>query len=135
MSLDQLDNIVKKMKRGKACDIYRVTPEHFKFAGHENLHHLLKFINMILQHIYYLTCRSIKLGLGTSIHKGKGKPLTHHKSFRRVTVVPHIGAIIDHYMCEPTEKIFRPLQSKSQYGFTAGMSYLLGAVLRNECEA
>ena len=65
---------------------------------------------------------------------GKGKPLIHHKSFRRVTVVPHIGAIIDNYMCEPMENIFRPFQSYTQYGFTAGMSYLLAAILRNECE-
>ena len=38
-------------------------------------------------------------------------------------------------MYEPTENVFRPFQSYTQYGFTAGMSYLLGAVLRTECEA
>ena len=38
-------------------------------------------------------------------------------------------------MSGPTEHIFRPLQSYSQFGFTAKMSYLLGCVLRNECEA
>ena len=82
MSLPQLQKIVSKMKNGKACDIYILTSEHLKYAGKENLGHVLKYVNMILEHIYYLTSKKIKLGLGTSIHKGKGKPLTHHKSYR-----------------------------------------------------
>ena len=59
---------------------------------------------------------------------GKGKPLIHHKSFRRVTVVPQP------IMCEPTENILCPFESYTLYGFTTGMSYLLAAILRNECE-
>ena len=49
-----------------------------------------------------------------------------------VTVVPQ--PIIDNYMCEHTGNILRPFQSYTQYGFTAGMSYLLAAILRNECK-
>ena len=106
----------------------------FKFCNKDVLLLLLQSINNILEHIYYLTCKSIKIGLAGAIHKGKDKSWTHHKSFRCITVGPHIGALIDHYLCEPTEAIFRPLQSYTQYGFTANCTYLLGAILRNECE-
>ena len=32
------------------------------------------------------------------------------------------------------EGIFRPVQSPDQYGFTKDISYLMGAVLRGECQ-
>ena len=37
-------------------------------------------------------------------------------------------------MAAPTENVFRPLKSYSQYGFTAEMSFLIGAALRSDCE-
>ena len=115
--------------------VLRMTKEHFKYCGTPALHCLLQFLNMVILNIYYMSCKPIKVGLASAIHKGKGRPLTLTKSFRRITVNPHIGSLIDEYLSDPTEYIFRPLQSTTQYGFTADMSYLLGAVLRNECES
>ena len=47
---------------------------------------------------------------------------------------PIIGAIIDYYIEPKAEAIFRPKQSPDQLGFTSGVSYLLAAIQRGECQ-
>ena len=135
MSLKNLDEIIcKKMKHGKACDLYQLTVEHIRNCGTKAKQAILDLLNSILKHIYYLTCSQLKTGLGTAIHKGKGKPLDKAESFRRITVTPIIGSILDRYIDPQTENIFRPSQSPDQLGFTQGISYLLAAVQRGECQ-
>ena len=135
MSISQLDHILQsKMKPGKSCDIYQLTVEHLRFCGLEAKLCILNLINRILKDIYYLTCPQIKLGLGTALHKGKNKPIIKANSYRRITVSPIVGAIIDYYVDPVAESIFRPVQSPDQLGFTAGISYLLAAIQRGECQ-
>ena len=135
MTIPQLEHILNaKMKPGKACDIYHVTVEHLRHCGPQAKLHILDLINRILKDIYFLTCPQIKLGLGSALYKGKNKPITKSNSYRRITVTPIIGAIIDYYVDPVAESIFRPSQSPDQLGFTAGVSYLLAAVQRGECQ-
>ena len=135
MTLTQLKSILKnKMKSGKACDIYQLTVEHLRNCGDRGLHYILAFINRIIQSIYFLSCPQIKLGIGTAIHKGKKKPISRSSSFRRVTVTPILGAILDYYIDPKAEALFRPSQSPDQVGFTSGISYLLAAIQRGECQ-
>ena len=135
MTLAQLNNILDvKMKSGKACDVYQVTVEHLRYCGDQAKLHLLTLINRILHDLQYLACPQVKLGLGTAILKGKKKPISKSSSYRRVTVTPIIGAIIDYYLDPKAEAIFRPSQSPDQLGFTAGVSYLLAAIQRGECQ-
>ena len=94
----------------------------------------MKLLNSIITNIYFLTCPQLKAGLGTSIHKGKKKPRNQSKSYRRITVSPQIGCILDRYIDPATEEIFRAKQSPDQLGFTKGISYLLAAVQRGECQ-
>ena len=42
--------------------------------------------------------------------------------------------LLDYYIDPQAEAIFRPKQSPDQLGFTSGISYLLGAVQRGECQ-
>ena len=84
--------------------------------------------------MYYLSCPQVKLGLATSIHKGKNKPKEMSKSYRRITVTPVIGSILDRYVDQFAEKIFRQTQSPDQLGFTAKINYLMAAVQRGECQ-
>ena len=49
-------------------------------------------------------------------------------------MTPYIGSIIDHYLASIGESIFLSKQSPDQLGFTAGVSYLLAAVERGECQ-
>ena len=122
------------MKLGKSCDIYQLTVEHLRYCGVHARQQILILINRIINHIYYLTCPQIKVGLGTAIHKWKKKPITKSSSYRRITVTPIIGAILDYYVDPIAEEIFLPHQSPDQLGFTAGVSYLLAAVERGECQ-
>ena len=121
------------MKAGKACDIYQVTVEHLRHCGDQAKQQILNLINRILHDIYYLSCPQIKLGLGTPIQK-KQKPLSKSNSYRRITVTPIIGAIIDYYLDPIAEALFRTSQSPDQLGFTAEISYLLAALQRGECQ-
>ena len=135
MTSSQLDHILfSKMKSGKACDIYHLTVEHLRHCGLEAKQSLLVFINRVLHDIYFLSCPQIKLGLGTAVHKGKNKPVAKSSSYRRITVSPIIGALIDYYIDPKAEAIFRPKQSPDQLGFTSGISYLLAAIQRGECQ-
>ena len=135
MNLLQLDNILhRRMKLGKSCDIYHLTVEHLRYCGQQAKLGILELINRILKDIYFLTCPQIKLGLGTAVHKGKKKPITMSRSYRRITVTPQLGAIIDYYIDPTAEAVFRQVQSPDQLGFTSGISYLLDALERGECQ-
>ena len=135
MTIADLNHILhKRMKMGKACDIYQVTVEHLRYCGDTTKLHILDLINRILQDIYYLSCPQIKLGIGSAIHKSKNKPVSRSNSWRRITVTPILGAIIDYYLDPKAEAVFRPSQSPDQLGFTAGISFLLAAIQRGECQ-
>ena len=135
MKIDDLEKILNnEMKLGKACDIYKLSAEHLRYAGHASKLIILKLLNDIIDNIYYLTCPQIKKGLSTAAHKGKMKPVSESSSYRRITVTPQIGGILDRYIDPIAENLFLKEQSPDQLGFTKGISYLLGAVLRVECQ-
>ena len=135
MTINQLTHILNsKMKAGKACDVYQLTVEHIRNCGSTAMLLILEYINRIIKNIYYLSCPQIKLGLGTAVYKCKKKPLAKSSSYRRITVTPILGAILDYYLDPKAEAIFRSSQSPDQLGFTAGISYLLAAVQRGECQ-
>ena len=135
MKIEDLENILNKgMKLGKACDVYKLTVEHLRYAGPQAKQIILSLLNDIIKNIYYLTCPQVKKGLSTAAYKGKGKPLDQASSYRRITVTPQVGAIIDHYIDPIAEEIFLRVQSSDQLGFTKGVSYLLAAVERGECQ-
>ena len=135
MKIEDLEKIINtEMKNGKSCDIYRLTAEHLKHCGPVAKNVLLRLINSILSEIYFLSCPQVKAGLGTAVFKGKKKSPFLSSSYRRITVTPQIGSIIDRYLDPIAEAIFRPVQNSEQYGFTKGVSYLVAAVLRGECQ-
>jgi hypothetical protein len=49
-------------------------------------------------------------------------------------VTPIIGSILDKYVDQPAEKIFRAVQSPDQLGFTSKLNYLMAPVQRGECQ-
>ena len=135
MTLADLNHILRtKMKPGKACDVYQVTVEHLRYCGEQSKLHILDLVNRILDNMYYLSCPQIKLGLGSAVFKGKKKPISRSNSYRRITVTPIIGALIDYYIDPKAEAMFRPSQSPDQLGFTAGVSFLLASIQRGECQ-
>ena len=68
------------------------------------------------------------------VHKGKERPATHHKSYRQVRVTVLIGRLIEEYIRPIFVRAYRPIQNINQYGFTEGVTYLMGALQRHESE-
>ena len=135
MSREAFKNILyKNMKAGKACDVYHLTVEHIRECGFTAQECIRALINKIINNIYFLTCPQVKVGLGTYVYKAKKKPITKSSSYRRVTITPQIGSILDRYMKTFSRKVFSAVQDPGQYGFTEKVSYLLAALERGECQ-
>ena len=135
MRIEDLDTIVnKEMKLGKASDVYKLTAEHLRYAGTKAKQIILELMNDIINNIYYLTCPQVKKGLSTPAYKGKRKPANISSSYRRITVTPQLGSLLDRYIDPMAEHIFRRVQSSHQLGFTSSLSYLVAAVERGECQ-
>ena len=135
MTLNNLKDILfKKLKLGKACDVFKLSVEHLRFAGDETLILILRLLNLIIDNISYLSSPQLNTAVASVVFKGKDKPVTHHKSYRLVRVTPMIGRLIDEHIRPTIVAITRPMQSPSQYGFTANVTYLMGALQRHECE-
>ena len=49
-------------------------------------------------------------------------------------MTPVLGTIIDNYLDPKAEAVFLPYQSSDQLRFTAGISYILAAIQRGECQ-
>ena len=59
MTLSTFEDIIyKRMKRGKACDVYHLTVEHLQNCGMKAKLVILDLVNNILDQINYLTCLS-----------------------------------------------------------------------------
>ena len=115
MTVADLNRILhKEMKSGKAADVYMLTVEHIRYAGDKAKECILNLLNQIIRNIYFLTCTQIKKGLGSAIYKRKGKPVTKPESYRRITVTPQLGNILDRFIDPVAEKIFMKVQSPEQ---------------------
>ena len=87
MNIQNLKNILfKRLKLNKACDIYKLSVEHLRYAGDETLSIVVCLLNKIIDNINYLSSTQLNTSVTSIIHKGKNKPFNHHKSFRQVRV-------------------------------------------------
>ena len=135
ITLENLKDIIfKKLKLNKACDVYKLTVEHLRYAGDENLELLLILLNRIIDNLNTLSSPQLNTSVATIVHKGKGKSVYHHKSYRQVRVSPLIGRLLDEFMRPTKVEMTRWQQNVNQYGFTEKVSYLMGALQRHETE-
>ena len=96
MRLNQLKDILfKKLKLNKACDIFKLTVEHLRNCGDRTLNLILQLLNLIIEHLNYLSSPQLNTAVATVIHKGKGKSVYNYKSYRQVRVTPLIGRLLD----------------------------------------
>ena len=49
------DILFKRLKLGKACDIFKLSVEHLRFSGDKTLILILQLLNMIIDNISYLS--------------------------------------------------------------------------------
>ena len=99
MNIQNLKDILfKRLKLNKACDVYKLSVEHLRYAGDESLGSVVCLLNKIIDNINYLSSTQLNTSVASIIHKGKNKPLNHHKSYRQVRVSPLIGRCLDEYI-------------------------------------
>ena len=135
MTITDLKKILfQRLKLNKACDIHKLTVEHLRYVGDDNLLLILQLLNSIIQNINFLSSNPLNTSIASIVHKGKGKVVSEHKSYRQVRVAPLISRIIDEHIRPNLVTIAKSVQNSNQYGFTAQMSYLLAALQRNEVE-
>ena len=135
MNLNQLKDIIfKKLKLKKACDVYKLTVEHLRYAGDDTLLIIMNLLNNILENINCLSSSQLNTSVASVVYKGKSKPIFHHKSYRLVRVTSLFGRLLDEYMRPALVEIVKPMQNANQYGFTENVSYLMGALQRHEVE-
>ena len=71
--IDLKDIIFKTLKLNKACDIFKLTVEHLRNCGDRTLTLILQLLNLIIEHLNYLSSPQLNTAVATIIHKGKGK--------------------------------------------------------------
>ena len=104
------------MKLNKACDVFMLTVEHLRNAGDESLFIILELLNNIIDNINVMSSPQLNTSVASMVHKGKNKPIFHHKSYRLVRVTPLFGRLIDEYMRPDLVQLVRPVQNCNQYG-------------------
>ena len=124
MQLTQLKDIIfKRLKLNKACDIYKLTVEHLRNCGEKSLGLILQLLNAIIGHLNYLSAPQLNTAVATIVHKGKGKSVYSHKSYRQVRVTPLIGRLLDEYLRPVKVGLTRDQQNINQYGFSEHITY------------
>ena len=135
MELSDLKDIIfGRLKLNKACDVYKLTVEHLRYCGDETLMLILFLLNSIIDNLNYLSSPQLNTSLTSIVYKGKNKPVHHHKSHRQVRVTPLIGRLIDEFTRPVSVKNTKPHQDINQYGFSEGITYMMGALQRQETE-
>ena len=71
--IDLKDIIFKTLKLNKACNIFKLTVEHLRNCGDRTLTLILQLLNLIIEHLNYLSSPQLNTAVATIIHKGKGK--------------------------------------------------------------
>ena len=108
MDLEKLKYILfKKLKINKACDVFKLTVEHLRHAGDDNLLLVLQLLNSIIDNINCLSSPQLNTSVASVIYKGKGKPIYSHKSHRLVRVTPLFARLIDEYLRSDLIEIIR----------------------------
>ena len=91
-------------------------------------------MNDIIDDVNCLSSPQLNTAIATVVYKGKQKSLYNNKSFRLVRILPLLCRIFDEYVRPNFIKITKPLHNPNQYGFTAGINYLMAALQRHEAE-
>ena len=125
----QIDKHIRGLKLNKAPDAYGVQAEHVKHA-HSSL---VPIITDVINRIYRTQTIPdvLKLGEVTPLVK-KQKAKNNPDHYRRITVTPIIGKILEEEMVPSTNKAVQPNCSKNQFGFKDGVSCNNAAVLLTE---
>lgn len=127
--MQEMNDAIKTINKGKAEDIFWLSIEHFIFAGETFQNFLLKLINTIFK--YKLIPDILKTGLLSPIFKNKGEK-TDSKNYRGIAVLPILLKIIEAILKVDLRNGKFYIQSPLQRGFTENASPLNAAIVLEE---
>ena len=128
ISTEDVRRSVSKLNKGKAPDLEGVRAEHLAAADNLMMKNLAHILNCMLS---TGASSMMKAGKKIPIHK-KNKPISDMSSYRGITIASTIGKLYESILHDKAGNIE---QSNSQFGFTAGLSPLMAAVIITEASA
>ena len=121
--------IVKKLKMGKAKDVFGISSEHIRFAAEPIFTVLTYLLNEVLR-----TGKlpdEYKLGTICPVPK-KSKSARLPTNYRRITITSIVGKVAEIHIVNLMRKTADPIQSPLQFGFTSGISPNFAALIVSE---
>ena len=135
LNLDQVENLIARLKNNKSPDFSGFSTTHVKKGGRAAAYFLMKYLNLSFQYIQHGVPEQELTGIASLIFKGGKKSLIDPKSFRKITVCALLGQIKQMAVCDVALPIIRPLKPASQLGFTPGLFVKLANVMVTEKRA
>ena len=129
---DFTTKLIQQLKYNKAADIYGITSEHIRLADHS----VIKLLSSFIQNVYNSKQlpKAMKLGSVTPVVK-KEKIATCPDSYRRITVTPVTGKLVEKCMLHDSRPPLNQRQNRMQRGFTEASSSSNAALLITEAIA
>ena len=129
---DTVRNYIMSLKNNKAADAYGITSEHLKHGSNKVVEIMTCILNATLEKRTFPSAH--KLGIVTPVHK-KGKPAANPDSYRRITVTPTTGKVIEKHIQLLSKPHYDKAQNRQQRGFTKNASSTSVALILSEAVA
>ena len=124
---EETHRAVKKLRVGKAADIYGLTAEHLLHAGEVLIPVLAWMFSAILT---LGTIPSVfQKGLLLHLLKKPNKPRKIPTNYRGITIISVIGKLLEHIIMQRIAQTFRSAQSGLQRGFTEEVAPLFASLI------
>ena len=129
LNLNQVQNIIERLKSNKSADYFGFSAKHVKNGGFVSTHFLRIYINLSFKHIEYGVPEEELIGCGSLVHKSGNKILTDTLSFRKIIVCALLGQIKQMAVCDLALPLLKTLKPHSQLGFTRGLFVKLANII------
>ena len=112
LNIDQVENLISRLKNNKSPDFSGFSTTHVKMGGRAAAYFLMKYLNLSFQYIQHGVPEQELTGIASLIFKGK-KSIIDPKSFGKITVCTLLGQIKQMAVCDVALPIIRPLKPAS----------------------
>ena len=121
---------VKKVKNGKAPDLLNVGKENITHAEKYVQSTFCEFVNDMITDPKKYSASLASTSVASFLFKGKDKCRLDPTSYRKISIGSFYNKIVDKVFSEETQSLAKQNQPPLQYGFTAGVNFLLCSILR-----
>ena len=129
VGIEDVMQIVKKLKMGKAKDVFRISSEHIRIVAEPIFTVLTYLLNEVLRPGKLPD--EYKLGTICPVPK-KSKSARLPTNYRRITITSIVGKVAKIHIVNLMRKTADPIQSPLQFGFTSGISPNFAALIITE---